>query len=161
MQDAETCSLVLSTYIVFYAITSRFSTVKFPAERSSSRVQRASSMCLRFNALNEPLARPIPPAVCAHILARGRVRSSPLVADDSYVADGRRRVRLFPYTSFLRLVSGRPSLSFLRTNKSAKCASPLKIHPVKHPMKFMTVFVVIRLLQASNLNRIKLLRRRN
>ncbi|KAM0733287.1 hypothetical protein ACS0PU_012836 [Formica fusca] len=120
-------------------------------------------MCLRFNALNEPLARPIPPAVCAHILARGRVvrrRWLPTTATLLTVADGRRRVRLFPYTSFLRLVSGRPSLSFLRTNKSAKCASPLKIHPVKHPTKFMTVFVVVQLSRASNLNRIKLLKRR-
>jgi len=36
-------------------------------------VQRVSWTCLRFNALNEPFDRPIPPAVCAHILARGHI----------------------------------------------------------------------------------------
>lgn len=45
-QDAEICSLVISIHIVFYAITSRFSMVKFPAERNNSRVQRERLRCV-------------------------------------------------------------------------------------------------------------------
>lgn len=128
----------------------RFSTVC--AEQNGSRVQRASSTCLRFNALNEPLARPIPPAVCAHILARG------------HAVRRRRRCdvmsRASPsYMSFLRLAGvGVPRCRFCVQTKEQNASLYLRFirRDASGKQENFTLFVIVQLPRdTSNLNQIR------